>query len=148
MLLFPKKLEWLDLHDNQIEDLGNYYKLGEGFALKTLDVRSNQIKRIESLSLIQSIRTVLLNNNHISKIKDRAFNGKPNLLKVDLSNNRIRDLTLSALSVETSNTASIKGKPCLKKLNITWYKIAMSSFSLALERTYILGWETLYTLGI
>ena len=55
----------------------------------------------------------LLNNNHISKIKDRAFNGKPNLLKVDLSNNKIRDLTLSALSVETSNTASIKGKPCL-----------------------------------
>ena len=110
---FPKKLEWLDLHNNQIEDLGNYYKLGEGFALKTLDVRSNQIKRIESLSLIQSIQTVLLNNNHISKIKDQAFNGKPNLLKVDLSNNKIRDLTLSALSVETSNTASIKGKPCL-----------------------------------
>ena len=108
-----KKLEWLDLHDNQIEDLGNYYKLGEGFSLKTLDVRSNQIKRIESLSLIQSLHTVLLNNNHISKIKAGAFNGKTKLLKADLSNNRIRDLTLSALSVETSNTARMKGKTCL-----------------------------------
>ena len=110
---FPKKLEWLDLHNNQIEDLGNYYKLGEGFSLQTLDVRSNHIKRIESLSLIQSLSTVLLNNNHISMIKSGAFNGKTNLLKVDLSNNKIRDLTLSALSVETStNTARIKGKTC------------------------------------
>ena len=112
---FPKKLEWLDLHDNQIEDLGNYYKLGEGFSLKTLDVRSNHIKRIESLSLIQSLSTVLLNNNHISKIKPGAFNDKTKLLKVDLSNNRIRDLTLSALSIETPNAGRIKGKTCFYK---------------------------------
>ena len=118
---FPRKLEWLDLHENQIEDLGNYYKLGEGFVLKTLDVRSNQIKRIESLSIIPSLHTVLLGNNGISKVKPGAFDGKSNLLKVDLTNNNIRELALSALSVETSKDSSsskIKGKVCFKRCHI------------------------------
>ena len=27
----PKSLKWLDLHENEIEDLGNYYGLSDGF---------------------------------------------------------------------------------------------------------------------
>ncbi len=38
----PKSLRWLDLHDNEIEELGNYYSLKDGFRLQTLDASRNK----------------------------------------------------------------------------------------------------------
>ena len=46
----PKDLLWLDLSHNQIEDLANYYRLADGFSLKTLDASSNNIKKVRPLS--------------------------------------------------------------------------------------------------
>jgi len=99
----PKNLEWLDLHDNQIEELLNYYKLGEGFNLRTLDASYNKIKKLEQLSLLPSLQTVLLKNNKISTIMPSTFRSKTNLKKVDLSANRIQSLPLSALTIDMQN---------------------------------------------
>lgn len=99
----PKNLEWLDVHDNQIEELLNYYKLGEGFNLKTLDASYNKIKKLEPLSLLPSLQFVLLKKNKISMIMPSTFRSKTNLKKVDLTANRIQSLPLSALSIDMQN---------------------------------------------
>ena len=100
----PKNLEWLDLHDNHIEELQNYYKLGEGFSLKTLDASSNKIKKLDALSLLPSLQYVLLKKNKITTILPSTFRAKTSLKRVDLTSNRIQQLPLSALSVETTSS--------------------------------------------
>ncbi len=47
----PRSVRWLDLHDNLVEELGNYYKLSSGFDLVTLDASDNKIKALNPLSL-------------------------------------------------------------------------------------------------
>jgi Leucine-rich repeat (LRR) protein len=41
----------LDIHDNEIEELGNYYALKGGFNLQTLDASKNKISKLIPLSL-------------------------------------------------------------------------------------------------
>jgi Leucine-rich repeat (LRR) protein len=96
----PKNLEWLDLHDNHIEELQNYYKLGEGFSLRTLDASFNKIKKLDALSLLPSLQFVLLKKNRISAIVPSTFRSKTSLKRVDLTQNRIQTLPLSALSID------------------------------------------------
>ena len=95
----PKSLEWLDLHDNQIEELGNYYKLKSGFSLKTLDASANRIKKLSKLSLPSSLETILLSDNAIASIEPKLFEDKPNLARVELASNEIRHLTLDSLFI-------------------------------------------------
>jgi Leucine-rich repeat (LRR) protein len=47
----PRSVRWLDLHDNRIEELGNYYKLSSGFDLLTLDASQNRIESLSPLAL-------------------------------------------------------------------------------------------------
>lgn len=96
----PKNLEWLDLHDNHIEELQNYYKLGEGFSLRTLEASFNKIKKLDPLSLLPSLQFVLLKRNRISVIAPATFRSKTGLKRVDLTSNRIRTLPLSALAID------------------------------------------------
>ena len=95
----PMSLEWLDIHNNEIEELGNYYNLKSGFNLKTLDASSNLIKTLTKLSLPVSLESVSLNKNAITSIENSVFEDKPNLMKVELVGNEIAHLKLSHLSV-------------------------------------------------
>ena len=103
----PMSLEWLDIHNNEIEELGNYYNLKSGFNLKTLDASSNLIKTLNKLSLPVSLEQVSLSNNAIRTIENSVFEDKPNLVKVELVANEIAHLKLSSLSV---GQVSTKGK--------------------------------------
>ena len=107
---FPKNLEWLDVHENSIDELSNYYKLGPGFKLKTLDARSNRIKTVNGESLISSLETVLLGSNRITTVSADSFfspeNGGNMLQTVDLTNNKIQQLPLSALSLDHHRSRS------------------------------------------
>ncbi len=98
----PNSLEWLDLHDNQVEELGNYYKLRGGFSLRTLDVSQNKVEKLTRLSLPGSLEVVDLSGNRISEIEDRAFEDKGRLAKVVLTDNAISKLSMSALHVGDS----------------------------------------------
>ena len=100
----PMSLEWLDIHNNEIEELGNYYNLKSGFNLKTLDASSNLIKSLNKLSLPVSLEQVSLSNNAIRTIENSVFEDKPNLLKVELVGNEIAHLKLSSLSVGQVST--------------------------------------------
>ena len=95
----PKDLQWLDLHNNQIEDLANYYRLSEGFNLKTLDASWNKIKRLRPLSIPVSLEHVILNNNRIDHIEPSTFADKPSLAKVELKSNLMRKLDVSSLII-------------------------------------------------
>jgi Leucine-rich repeat (LRR) protein len=97
----PMSLEWLDLHDNQIEELGNYYKLREGFSLKTLDVSKNAVNGLGPLSLPTSLETVLLAGNRIKEVPKGQFEDKVALQRVDLSDNGIVRLHEDSLLVSS-----------------------------------------------
>ena len=125
---FPKNLEWLDVHDNLIEELSNYYALGKGFNLKTLNVRSNRIKQIENESLISSLETILLGSNDISSVAVNSFHGKPNLQRVDLTFNQIRQLPLSVLALEPSaGGSSSRARDSLQTLKGIYMTVFSSS---------------------
>ena len=95
----PKSLEWLDIQHNEVEELGNYYKLKSGFNLKRLDASGNLIRNLNKLSLPTSLEHLSLNKNAIRSIESGVFEDKPNLHRVELAHNEINHLKLSALSV-------------------------------------------------
>ena len=95
----PMSLEWLDIQNNEIEELGNYYKLKSGFHLKRLDASGNLIRNLSKLSLPTSLEIVSLRKNAIRHIENGVFEDKPNLAMVELVDNEINHLELSALSV-------------------------------------------------
>ena len=95
----PRSLEWLDVHENQIEELGNYYKLEGEFSLKTLVASKNAIKGLGPLSLPQSLETILLGENRIREVAGGIFGDKERLQRVDLAGNEIRRMEADALLV-------------------------------------------------
>jgi len=102
----PKSLEWLDIHNNRIDRIGNYYSLSTGFSLQTFDASFNQIREIEADSLLASLRNIYLNNNKIARIAPESFRSLGNLSRVELQGNEIASLDLSALSVSTEGIES------------------------------------------
>ena len=99
----PTSLEWLDIHDNQVEELGNYYKLGlDGFRLRTLDASHNTIKKLTKLSLPPKLEVIDLSGNEISEVEPKTFEDKERLSRVSLADNSISKLELSALYVRSA----------------------------------------------
>ena len=99
----PRSLKWLDLHENEIEELGNYYSLADAYSLKTLDASKNRITKLEPLSLPSSVEFVFLNGNHITEIKANTFLEKANLKRVEMTANHLRQLNLSSLSIQPAS---------------------------------------------
>ena len=95
----PKSVEWIDLHDNQIEELGNYYQLGDGFSLQTMDASHNKIRKLSSSSFLSSLEMISLNNNQIEEISANTFMQMDSLSRVQLQHNRLVTLQLQALAV-------------------------------------------------
>ncbi|XP_012271983.1 toll-like receptor 6 [Orussus abietinus] len=91
---FPDTLQWMDLHGNAIESLGNAQPRSR---LRTLDVSFNKITKIHSKSLPNSIELFLINDNAVEVVEPHTFFGKENLTRVDLYTNRISKMDLSAL---------------------------------------------------
>ena len=96
----PKSLEWLDLHSNQIEEIGNYYNLWGDFNLRYLNASQNVIRNIGYMSLLPSLQMVDLAFNKISKVEAVTFANKTHLRRVDLRSNDIERLPLAALNLD------------------------------------------------
>ena len=95
----PNSLKVLDIHDNQIDSVENYYSLRDGFQLEFLDASRNRIRALGVLSLLPSLKTIILGNNKISDIGHNTFLNKDNLTFVDLSSNQLSVLNIAALAV-------------------------------------------------
>ena len=104
----PRSVKWLDLHKNEIEELGNYYQLREGYSLTTLDASHNRIKALNPLSLTPSLEYLILNKNHLESIEPNTFIGKLNLSRVELTSNHLERLDLSSLAI-SYNTSTQSG---------------------------------------
>ena len=104
----PRSLKWLDLHQNEIEELGNYYSVGDGYKLTTLDASQNHIKKLSPLSLPPSLEYVILNENRLSIIEPNTFVNKMNLSRVELTSNHLQRLDLASLAISynTSNSGN------------------------------------------
>ena len=93
----PFGLEFLDLRSNKINELGNYYENESQLSLLILDSSFNRLREISSSSIPDSIETLFLNGNQISKIQPYTFFKKKNLTRVDLFDNNLRHLDQNAL---------------------------------------------------
>ena len=70
----PKSLLWLNLRNNRIEELGNYYDMQAGFRLVHLDVGGNRLQRVDRECLVHSLKevssiTVLSNCHAASEVR-------------------------------------------------------------------------------
>lgn len=99
----PSSLEWLDMHDNKITDLSNYYDVRSQLKIKMLDVSFNLIEEIKEKSVPDSVETLFLNNNRIKLVQPGTFIKKKNLEKVVLYGNDLRNLDLTALTLSEFN---------------------------------------------
>ncbi|XP_076246618.1 toll-like receptor Tollo [Calliopsis andreniformis] len=97
----PSSIEWLDIHANQISELGNYYMVQNTLRIKTLDASYNQITEIAETNVPDSVETLFLNNNKIRAVAAGTFLQKRSLKKVELYENEIRNLEVAALALPT-----------------------------------------------
>ena len=128
--MIPVGLQWLDLHDNLIENLGNYFEIESELKLRTLDASHNRLVEIDSKLIPDSIELVMLNRNLIRKIAPFTFLKKDNLTRADLSDNRLTTLDLNALRLSKPPTRRpspefmIAGNPFVCDCNIEWLQRA------------------------
>nr|WNA22118.1 Toll-like receptor 3 [Altica viridicyanea] len=97
--LIPTGLQWLDIHSNQIEELGNYFEIESTLSLSTFDASSNKLTEITGSAIPNSVEVLFLNDNLISKVQSYTFFKKPNLTRVDLFGNKITSLDPNALRI-------------------------------------------------
>lgn len=95
----PVSLEWLDMHDNEISELSNYYDVRNTLKIKMLDVSFNVISEIKQNSIPESVEVLFLNNNKIKSVEPGTFMRNERLEKVVLYGNDLENLELSALSL-------------------------------------------------
>ncbi|XP_066253458.1 toll-like receptor 6 [Euwallacea similis] len=95
--LIPQGLQWLDLHKNNVRELGNRYNLDYELRLEQLDASFNKISKINAGSVPSSIELLFLNDNLISIVEPHTFIKKINLTRVDLYANQISTMDLNAL---------------------------------------------------
>ncbi|XP_012225531.1 toll-like receptor Tollo [Linepithema humile] len=96
----PRSIDWLDIHANQLSELGDYYSMRNHMEIKTLDASYNLLTEITENSMPDSVETVFLNNNKIKRVATGTFMQKNNLKKVTLHDNKIRNLDVNALALQ------------------------------------------------
>ena len=81
--------------------VGNYLNGSQckGFQLEYLDASRNRIKSLGVLSLLPSLKTILIQDNRISDIGHNTFLNKNNLTLVNLSSNQLSILSIASLTV-------------------------------------------------
>ncbi|XP_064473061.1 toll-like receptor Tollo [Ornithodoros turicata] len=105
--LVPRQLKHLDIHDNEIETLGNYYELEDKMHLKILDASHNRIREINAASFPNQIEVIQLNHNRISIIHPFTFMAKHNLTKVNLTHNRIENVDINAFRLKPISAKAV-----------------------------------------
>lgn len=97
--MIPTGLQWLDIHANEINELGNYFEIESQLQLNTFDASHNKLTEITGSAIPTSVELLFLGNNLISKVQSYAFFKKPNLTRVDLTANNIRNLEPYSLRI-------------------------------------------------
>lgn len=126
--LMPRSLNWLDIHKNQIEDIGNYFDKEDELNIHTMDISFNKLQTINSKSIPDKIQTISLNDNAITRIDPLTFSAKHHLVRVDLYANQIVKMETSSIRLPPRELRSKKqrpmfyfgGNPFLCDCNLEW----------------------------
>ncbi|KAL1131631.1 hypothetical protein AAG570_011244 [Ranatra chinensis] len=97
----PTGLQWLDIHSNQIAELGNYFEIESQLHLTMFDASNNKLTEITGSAIPDSVEILNLSNNLITKVQSYTFFKKPNLTRVELVGNQIKSLTQNSLRIST-----------------------------------------------
>jgi len=92
----PAAIEWLDVHENKLTHLGNYFQIQLAH-LQVLDASFNEIQELTQDSIPDAVVQLFVNNNRIRSIAANAFLKKSNLSRVDLNWNALATLDAAAL---------------------------------------------------
>ena len=95
----PQSLEWLDIHNNNITELGNYFDVTAGLKINWLDISNNKIRKIKNDLIPKNITTINLNGNMIDDIPSGTFLNKKHIKKIMLTGNMIKKLQITSLIV-------------------------------------------------
>lgn len=95
----PQSLEWLDIHNNSITELGNYFDSAKELKINYLDVSNNKIRKIKNDLLPKNITTINLNSNLIDDIPSGTFLDRRHVRKIFLVGNMIKKLQITSLIV-------------------------------------------------
>ncbi|XP_023215104.1 toll-like receptor Tollo [Centruroides sculpturatus] len=121
--LVPHHLKSLDLHDNELDILGNYFELESDMTTEILDVSYNLLKEIRASSFPHSVQMLNLNHNQITNINPFTFMLKTNLTRIDLTYNLIRNLDMNSLRLQTVDIPPqifIAGNPFYCDCTMEW----------------------------
>eukprot|EP01114_Cavostelium_apophysatum_P002813 TRINITY_DN1251_c0_g1_i1.p1 TRINITY_DN1251_c0_g1~~TRINITY_DN1251_c0_g1_i1.p1 ORF type:complete len:243 (+),score=61.97 TRINITY_DN1251_c0_g1_i1:184-912(+) len=86
----PLKDREIDLRGNKIGIIENLGATQDQYA--SIDLSDNEIQRVEGFPLLNRLRTLLLNNNVITKIAPNLHEQLPHLETLVLTNNRLNNL--------------------------------------------------------
>lgn len=92
----PANVEWLDIHQNQLGELGNYFQI-QLANLQAIDASFNRLTELSADSVPDSVVQLFVNDNQISAIGANTFLKKANLSRVDLNSNQLKTLDPAAL---------------------------------------------------
>ena len=129
--LLPTSLQWLDIHKNRIEDIGNYFDKEAELNIHTMDISFNQLRTINAKSIPDKVQVLSLNDNRITRVDPLTFFSKSKLVRVDLYANQIVKLDMSSIrlppkpagrSHEARPEFYLGGNPFLCDCNLEWLR--------------------------
>ena len=127
-MTFSRSLNWLDIHKNQIEEIGNYFDKEDELNIHTMDISFNKLTTVSAKSIPDKIQTISLNDNLITRVDPLTFIDKEQLVRVDLYANQIVKLESSSIRLPPRETRAKKqrpmfyfgGNPFLCDCNLEW----------------------------
>lgn len=144
--LFPRSLSWLDISNNEISILNNYFDIKES-AISYLDISFNQLVHIEAKSFPENIETLLLNDNKIRTVAPYAFFKQNKLVKVDLSVNEISSFSENAIRLSTDikqvPAFNLGGNPIACNCEMQWFK-SVNEKNKMKQYPFIVDLESIY----
>jgi len=119
----PLKERQLDMRGYKLIVIENLGAMEDQF--DTLDLSDNEIKKVDNFPRMLRLRTILLTNNHVTRLDGRVGRNLSNLEHLILTNNRITDLSeLDALAQFPSlSSVSLVDNPVTRRPNYRAYVI-------------------------
>ncbi|XP_053660770.1 uncharacterized protein LOC128709776 [Anopheles marshallii] len=93
----PLDLEYADFRDNSIHTVLAPEVNGSVYALRYLDLRNNEMERIDSLATLVNLETLMLRANRISVLDGTALGCFTKLTGLDLGSNTVEEIPASHL---------------------------------------------------
>ena len=123
--LVPVALRWLDLHRNQIREIGNFYRLEDKIEMRTFDLSHNQVSHIGRSAVPDGIEYFILAGNRLETVEPGTFEAKRRLVRADLSANQLSQLDAQAVRLPDDHEDQaadllLGGNPLLCDCTMDW----------------------------